>query len=258
MGINDIILNFSPISLNEMDNVKFMERTDNKYVFPFQKLADVLSEMVPYYRLLNINNVCNQTYNSLYFDTDDMTLYRKHYVGKPDRFKFRSRIYVDSEKLTFFEVKHKNNKGITNKKRIKIPEVHELLLDDENNFICNHSNINLTSLKPKLWVNYKRLTFVNKFIPERLTIDTDLYYQKTNSDEKIYLPQFVIAETKHETNSEVSHFVRIIRKNGVREGSISKYCFGVYSLFDNVPKNNFKPKVRFIYKMSNTYNNLKL
>ena len=112
-NISSILLKFEPISLEEMDSVKLMERTDTKYVFPISELAEILEGMITQYRLLEINNVRIQRYESLYYDTKDFLLYRKHLIGKPDRYKIRFRRYIDSDGLTFFEIKHKNNRGTT-------------------------------------------------------------------------------------------------------------------------------------------------
>jgi len=96
------------------------------------------------------------------------------------------------------------------------------------------------------------MTFVNKFSQERVTIDTNLNYIKaiSNNNSSFSFPQMVIAESKREKAASVSQFIRLVRNTGVRKGAISKYCFGIYNLFENVPKNNLKPKVRFIYKMA--------
>ena len=64
--------------------------------------------------------------------------------------------------LHFFEVKNKNNKSITVKKRIKTAE-HVSRLDDPcEKFYHKNAIVNDADLKPKLWVNYSRITLVNK------------------------------------------------------------------------------------------------
>ena len=56
-------------------------------------------------------------YNTLYYDTPDLKMYIAHHDRKLNRQKLRARIYVDSG-IAFCEVKNKNNKGRTKKKRI--------------------------------------------------------------------------------------------------------------------------------------------
>lgn len=256
---NNILSLFEPITLDEMDSVKLMERTDTKYVFPITELPEILNGMTSQYRLLEINNVRNQRYESLYFDTKDLLLYTKHLIGKPDRFKIRFRRYLDSNSLTYFEIKHKNNKGTTAKKRIKIPEIESNLSNKTSDYLINNTPYLPDIFLPCIWINYMRMTFVNKFSQERLTIDTNLNYIKAKDNTSVSFPQMVIAEAKREKAATVSQFVRLVRNTGVREGSISKYCFGIYNLFNNVPKNNLKPKVRFVYKMANLpFNNINI
>ena len=55
-------------------------------------------------------------YKSLYYDTEDWKFYLDHHNGRVNRNKIRFREYVGS-KLTFLEIKLKNNKGKTIKKR---------------------------------------------------------------------------------------------------------------------------------------------
>ena len=128
-----------------------------------------------------------------------------------------------------------------------------------NEFVKKHTPYEPELFSPCIWVNYSRMTFVNKFSEERLTIDTNLTYKKASGSEESVsaFPEMVIAEAKREKAATVSQFVRLVRRTGVREGSISKYCFGIYNLINEVPKNNLKPKVRFVCKMAGIpFNNL--
>ncbi|MBI5540407.1 MAG: polyphosphate polymerase domain-containing protein [Bacteroidia bacterium] len=253
---NNILSLFEPITLEEMDSVKLMERTDTKYVFPIAELSGILEGMTSQYRILDINNVRVQRYESLYYDTKDFLLYNKHLIGKPDRYKIRFRRYLDSSGLTFLEVKHKNNKKTTSKKRTKMLDIESGINDKAREFVTKNTPYSPDIFSPSIWVNYSRMTFVNKFSQERLTIDTNLVYKKAGCLEEISVefPQMVIAEAKREKAATVSQFVRLVRKAGVREGSISKYCFGIYNLINEVPKNNLKPKVRFVCKMAKIQN----
>jgi len=248
-----VIKKFEPISLSEMDSVKLMERVDSKYVFPASKLPEILESMISSYRLLEINEVRLHRYESLYFDTEDFQLYKTHHLGRLNRWKLRFRRYVDSNKLTFFEIKFKNIKEKTIKSRIKMNGIGNKISDVAENFLIEKTPFSSDMFEPKLWVNYARLTFVNKFSEERLTIDTNLHYIKAFPDQNNYevrFPEMAIAESKRDKASSISEFIRMVRVNAIRESGISKYCFGIYSLFNDVKKNNFKPKVRFIYKMA--------
>ncbi|MBI4947587.1 MAG: polyphosphate polymerase domain-containing protein [Bacteroidetes bacterium] len=250
--LQEIIKNFDPITLTEMDSVKLMDRTDTKYVFSTDHLPVILKEMSAHYRLLEINEVRIHRYESLYFDTPDFQLYSKHQIGKQNRYKLRFRSYVDSGGLSFFEIKFKNNKGRTIKERVKVGEINSVISGNAEEFLKKVTPFDATMFEPKLWVNYSRMTFVNKFSQERLTLDTNLRIIKTDgSNFSVDFPKMVIAEAKQDKTNHASPFIRLVRKQNIREGGISKYCFAVFTLNDQVKKNNFKPVVRFIHKCVN-------
>ena len=124
--ISKITASFSPIKLAEMDNVKLMSRSDTKFAFKFSKLPELLNQMMPFYKVLEINGKFIHDYKSLYFDTDDRKFYLDHHNGRVNRNKVRFREYVGSD-LTFLEIKRKNNKGKTIKKRMKVDSINEKL-----------------------------------------------------------------------------------------------------------------------------------
>lgn len=253
--IKEAMLKPEPISLKEMDSVKLMERVDSKYVFPAEYLPSIIEGMREDYRILEIDNIRLHRYKSLYYDTPDFALYKWHHRNLLNRWKFRFREYIDSKGLTFFEAKFKNNQSRTIKKRIKISNIESGINKDVQEFMQKISPYSGEMLESKMYVNYSRMTFVNRFSQERLTIDVDLQFiraDKTGKEQIVHFPNLVIAEAKRDKASSVSQFVRMIRLLGIRESGISKYCFGVYNLFEGVKKNNFKPRVRFIHKMAHT------
>src|SRR5690348_13827055 len=119
--VRHILSEYHPISLKEMDDVKLMDRMDLKFVFSMNELPFILSEVKPYYRSLEASGTRISRYETLYYDTHDFELYNRHHSGKMNRYKVRSRKYVESD-LHFFEVKYKNNRGRTIKTRIKTKE----------------------------------------------------------------------------------------------------------------------------------------
>ncbi len=255
-ALKEAIDKFEPITLAEMETVKLMERVDSKYVFSASHLPAIMKGMLSEYRLLEINGTRLHRYESLYYDTHDFQLFKRHQLGRLNRWKFRFRKYVDSGGLTFFEIKFKNSKERTIKNRVKMKDVNHSIEGKAADFMKEISPYSAEHFEPKMWVNYSRMTFVNRFSQERLTIDTDLHFKKAYPDGTIAearFPQMVIAEAKRDKASSVSQFIRLVRLTGVRESGISKYCFGIYNLFDSVKKNNFKPRVRFIHKMAGTH-----
>jgi hypothetical protein len=57
----------------------------------------------------------------------------------------------------------------------------------------------------------------------------------------------VIAEVKQDKEVK-SAFIKLMKKYHIREGAISKYCFGIVHLFGAIKHNNFKPKLNLIKK----------
>jgi len=242
--LNAILAEFSSISLKEMENVKLMDRKDTKYVFKFQQLPEYLEQLKNDYSVLVVETNRVSRYESLYFDTKNFDLYHSHHRGKPNRFKIRFRKYVESN-LNFFEIKFKNNKGRTIKSRVKQKEIDGFITDKAEVLLKEKTPLFPNELEAKLWVNYSRITFVNKNFPERVTIDIDLSFKK--DEEYKTIPNLVIAEVKQD-KAAVSVFIKLMKKNHVRAGSISKYCFGIISLFNKIKHNNFKPNLNLIKK----------
>ena len=245
--IKETLAGFEPITLEEMDSVKLMDRTDTKFVFNISQLPSILEEIKPYYRSLEVGGTRISKYETLYYDTDDFHLYHRHHSGKMNRYKIRSRKYVESN-LHFFEVKYKNNRGRTIKNRIKTKEIETQLSEKAMKMLTDNTNIRPESLKAKLWVNYSRITLVNKTSAERLTIDIGLHY--ITNDKRVNLSQLVIAEVKQDKANSLSPIIKTFLHRRIKEGSMSKYCFGIISVYDEVRKNNFKEKLRHINKIT--------
>jgi len=240
-----IISDFTPISLDEMDDVKLMSRTDTKFAFQANKLPFLLKELIPFYRILAIEGKLIHDYKSLYYDTDDRKFYLDHHNERVNRNKIRFREYVDSG-LTFLEVKLKNNKGKTIKKRMKVDAISKELSKEHKAYIEEIIGTPL-DVNAKQWINFSRITFVHKTQKERLTIDINLSFE--NEKESGNLKQIVIAEVKQERMSRSSDFMRIAKVMHILPIRISKYCMTTLALNPKLKKNRFKEKVLFINKL---------
>ncbi|MCB0397473.1 MAG: polyphosphate polymerase domain-containing protein [Flavobacteriales bacterium] len=243
----DILNSFEAISLEEMDRVKLMNRVDTKFVFPLYQLEDILQSLSPDYKVLEVNNNRISRYESLYFDTKGFDLYHHHHRGKMNRFKVRFRKYVESE-LDFFEVKFKNNKGRTIKDRVRQAPSGDQIRDDAEHLLQEKTRMDADQLEAKLWVNYSRITLVNKHSTERVTIDLDLRFK--NEHQTSELQNLVIAEVKQDKLSIFTPFMQSMREHKIRRGSISKYCFGVVALFNDIKHNNFKVRISRLIKLA--------
>lgn len=242
--IRNILNEFSPITLQEMEGVKLMDRTDTKFVFTFEELPFILNEAKDNYKVLDVNGYKISRYESLYFDTPNFDLYYNHHRGKANRFKVRCRKYVESD-LNFFEVKFKSNKGRTIKDRVKQSSIDGIIKDKAEKLLREKTPMQPDKLEAKFWVNYSRITLVNKHSPERVTIDLDLTFKNADQDKTIH--NLVIAEVKQD-KALGSPFLKLMKRRHIREGSISKYCYGVISLFEKMKHNNFKLKLILLKK----------
>ena len=63
-AIYKILSSFEPISLNQMDEVKLMKRTDTKFVFEYSLLNKVMEEIKAHYYVLDIDGIRLNAYRS--------------------------------------------------------------------------------------------------------------------------------------------------------------------------------------------------
>jgi hypothetical protein len=243
-NIQEILDKFSPITLEEMDEVSLQNRTDTKFVFTSRHLPSIFEKLSGEYRILEVQNLRLSRYETLYYDTEDFQLYKAHQNGKANRYKIRARKYVESG-LHFFEIKFKDNKGRTIKERVKIKKIKDTLNNKASAFLQERTSFEPSSLEPKLWVNYSRTTLVNTFTKERVTIDSDLSFEKGELIKPFN--HIAIVEVKQDKASS-SSFGKIMKEMRIGSGSMSKYCVGVTQIYDSVKKNNFKPQLRFLNK----------
>jgi hypothetical protein len=246
--IKEIASQFDKIDLTQMDGVSLMNRVDVKYIIPIHLLPLILEEALPLYRILEVKGERLSAYESKYFDTQDLDLYHHHQSGKGSRYKIRFRTYLNSS-LSFLEIKHKNNKGRTIKKRIEgTPE--DVFSPQMSQFLEKTSPYHPCDIQENLGVYYRRMTLVNRTSPERLTIDINLQFQGNNQE--VTFPKIAIAEVKQEQLG-ASPIINIFRKYNLREGSISKYCLGVISTQPTIKYNRFKTKYLHLQKTINQY-----
>lgn len=236
---------FETITLSEMDDVKLMSRTDTKFVFNFLRLPEFLEKLSRFYKVLLIDENLIHDYKSLYFDTEDRKFYIEHHNRRVNRNKIRFREYVGSG-LTFLEIKLKNNKGKTIKKRIKVDSISEEITKKQQRYI--HKIIGYPiEVSAKQWINFSRVTFVHKTQKERLTMDINLTFN--NKKDEGDLKNIVIAEVKQERMSRSSDFMRVAKEMSILPMRLSKYCMSTLSLNPKLKKNRFKEKSLFINKL---------
>src|SRR5258705_9517248 len=175
--IQNVLNDFAPVTLDEMDGKKLMNRTDTKFVFPQSQLAVFLETLKHDYEVLDVEGNRISRYESLYFDTVNFDLYHQHQRGKLNRHKVRYRKYVESD-LNFFEIKFKSNKNRTIKDRIKEKKIQSAIRDRAEQLLGDKTGLRPEELEAKFWVNFSRITLVSKHSAERTTIDLDLQFHR--------------------------------------------------------------------------------
>ncbi|MBR1426145.1 MAG: polyphosphate polymerase domain-containing protein [Paludibacteraceae bacterium] len=260
-ALQSIIAQFEPITLAQMESVKLMNRIDTKYVVPLSLLPDILTAAQPDYYVQEIDGKRIAAYDTMYYDTDTLDMYIRHHDRQLVRQKIRVRQYVDSD-LTFLEIKRKDNKGRTSKKRIVVPGfditadtrstlTHKTKPDEPltvTEFIRAKSRYEWDGIAPHLRTTFHRITLVNKAKTERLTIDMDLLWDNVITAQTQTFPELVIVELKRDGNVP-SLMTRIMLDRHVRPLKISKYCIGTALTTPHVKANRFKAKIRKIRKI---------
>jgi hypothetical protein len=250
-NLHAILNNFSPIKLNEMDEVALMERVDKKFIFEKSALLQILEDLLKNYSCLTINNNKLFSYQTEYFDDKKFSLFNNHHNGKLNRYKIRFRDYIQSE-ISFLEVKFKSNKGLTTKTRTAVPFQSRVSSKEFQEFISDQTPYRPFDLSSKLINNFDRITLVNLLSKERVTVDMNLNF-KTNTNE-IPLSDLCVMEVKKEKGSHQSEVLSLLKNKKIRPTSFSKYTIGSVLLNPQLKHNNFKKKLLFINKITRNGN----
>jgi len=234
---------YSSHNLMDIANLSLMNRIDSKFLLPIDSILHVLEACKTCYSLLKIDGVSVFQYDNIYFDTKDLIFYNNHHNRKLNRHKVRHRHYEDVGS-SYLEVKFKNNKGRTIKKRQISQRDEKIALSSSFEFLKNNGITWTDSLIPAQKIGYQRISFANEVQKERLTLDLNISFanilEKTPSDNKFTLTKFYIAELKQEKIDRESPFFRLMREMNIRSQGFSKYCMGHALTNKNIKSNRFK------------------
>lgn len=253
--IDPILSTFAPITLEQMSGVKLMNRIDTKFVMPRSMLPVLLTMAQAEYCVQQVAGKRTGDYDTVYYDTETLDMYIRHHDRQLVRQKIRVRTYVES-RLYFLEVKRKNNKGRTKKKRIALPSAaitpdmigqgKETFRVDE--FIAAKSRYTYEQISPRLRTVFTRITLVNHAHTERLTIDMGLSFTNIRTGASVSYPELVIVELKRDGNVP-SPMLTIMQTLRIHPLKISKYCIGTALTTPDVKQNRFKAKIIRINKL---------
>lgn len=242
---------FRSIGLDEMDGIRLMNRVDTKFVTTDAMLEEILLRAESEYRVLEIDGIRMSAYDTLYYDTADLEMYMAHHNRRLRRYKVRTRTYLNSGE-SFLEIKRKNNRGRTKKKRIRIDG--ELFRDfsadrEACSFLSERSPYLTSQLTAGVSTAFRRITLVNNAKTERLTIDRNLQFRNLRTGKEASLGDAVIIELKQDglCPSAMKDILLDLRVKPLR---VSKYCIGTVLTDPGVRHGRFIPKIRAIEKIS--------
>jgi hypothetical protein len=242
-----LLATFEPITLAQIAGAELLDRSELKFVLSHSLLVPMLEELPDAYRVLVVAGQPLSRYRTLYFDTDDLALYRRHHAGARDRYKVRAREYVDSH-AAFLEVKHRTRGRHTVKRRIPTEEIVTAFTPQVASFLAEACPYTADELAASLWGYNTRITLVSKLRAERVTLDLDVVFVR--EAERAAMPGIVVAEVKYQGARHASEFARLMRVHHVRDMSFSKYCMGVSLLYPDVKHNKFKATQRLVARLT--------
>lgn len=244
----NLLNEYSTVSLDEMESVKLMNRVDTKYVVTLEQAYQMLLVIKPLYKVLEIEKNRIGSYHSVYYDTVDLQMFHTHVTGRFPRFKVRERTYSQNQ-LTFFEIKHKNNKGRTSKERLSI-DTKDVEINNMSGLIAKMTPFDLDHLKPVITNLFDRVTLVNQKKTERITLDFNLQFQSNQDIETPVYSGVVIIEMK-QSKREESTVREYLKQQSIKKSGMSKYCLGTLLLNSDVCVKRYKPNLTKFLKLQN-------
>lgn len=225
------------IDLDELlERAALQTRVDRKYVLGIEQAQDFLTALDQHAQVLEIEGTRSFTYESVYFDTPDLTSYLLAAHRRRRRYKVRTRTYVDSQEC-WLEVKTRGSRGSTVKHRHPYDLVHHADVAPGRTFVDGiltaerMPQCDRLRFAPTLVSRYRRSTLFLPGSASRVTIDTELTWH--DQLRELYLPHLAIIETK--TTSAASDIDRMLRDRGHRPTRISKYGTGLAALRPDLP-----------------------
>ncbi|MCF8378888.1 MAG: polyphosphate polymerase domain-containing protein [Bacteroidales bacterium] len=251
-NVEEILSGFKAISLDDVQKASLLRRKDSKFIFSVEKLPVILKELQSDYDVLEIDKKRYQNYHTTYYDTSKLEMYNMHHDGRVNRHKIRFRKY-DSTDIVFLEVKKKDPKGVTTKKRLKIENGNTIILSKEEEFLSSCTPYRNRNMYPVLENTFNRITLVHRGQEERITLDYQLNFSKTQGDVIVDLPGVAIGEIKYQNRLSASVFVGVLKRNKISPRRFSKYCTGMAMLNPELKQNLFKQRIRRVNKLNKLY-----
>ena len=232
-----------PVSLQQLDAAASLQRRrDRKYLLDQRQLDRFLQVLPADSQVLEIDGRREFGYSSTYFDTPDLTCFLAAAHRRPDRFKVRTRTYLDSG-MSLLEVKTRDRRGTTIKHRSPCSAAHQpQLTGEQQDFVSGLPGLGDRAgpLRAALTTSFQRATLLLGGEPGRLTIDTDV----TCHSEACGWAGFgdlVVVETK--SPGRATSADRLLWRHGHRPLRVSKYATGMALCHPGLPANTWHPAI---------------
>jgi len=226
------LAHFTKASQQLLRTRELLTRCEEKFILPLSEVADFLALMPTHYHVLPIGrSVRAEDYETLYFDSSELQLYRRGLQHKPAH-KVRLRRY-GFRKLSFLEVKTKGIDGNTSKVR-RVHDHHSTSLSESDlRFVHNNTNGRQLQLSPQVVVQYKRMTFLSVSSMERMTIDFGIRYLQNVGT--LSLQGAVVIEIKRTNTGQHSAAECWLRDNQICSSPFSKFKAGLFLRGETIP-----------------------
>ncbi len=239
---------FDPISLAALNSrAEMLERLDNKYVVDAAVLSAAASVLIRHFDILEIDGRRAFTYETCYFDNSDRQSYFDHHQGRRRRVKVRIRKYSDAG-LCFVEVKLKDKRGVTVKKRLPYDPAKFGTLDEtalthvHRVYYEQYGRVFPYELLRALDMRYVRMTLVAKAGGERMTIDSRLRFYDRGSFYAVDDDHLILETKSAHGNGLADRLLRAAHQHPTRH--CSKYCAAAALLNKGMRRNRFLPALR--------------
>lgn len=250
--ISGRIAEMQPIMLPDISAVRFMNRTDSKFLIPAARIPDLFAMLDNRYRILEINDRRALPYSTTYYDTADNLLFFHHVRKKAIRYKLRFRTY-ESSGDTFLEIKKKTLDNRTSKLRIPACYSPDAFDRDALNFIHKNFPLDPELLSNSLMNSFMRITLAGLETNERVTIDYNLQFSDPRNKSSIELPHLSVVELKREGLAVMSPFYLMLRHLNSYPTGFSKYAVGKALLNENLRRNALRHKIIRLQKIENEH-----
>ncbi|MCU1407053.1 MAG: molecular chaperone [Glaciihabitans sp.] len=254
------------IDLAELtERASLQTRVDRKYLVPRAALDAVLGDVSGNARVLEIDGIRGFGYESVYFDTPQLTSYLMAAHKRRRRFKIRTRSYLDTAEC-YLEVKSRGGRSVTVKDRLEYNLADRAVLtpagQEYTKTVLAESGIPLVDpagFRPVLTTGYRRSTLYLPDSDSRATIDLDPTWRveklvtadgagrlglsgSADLPPLLELPALTIVETK--SGSTPSGIDRLLWSHGFRPEGISKFATGMAAMNPQLPANKWARIIR--------------